>query len=201
MARRRLGARQAPRLVPQHACRWREGAQAAFEMALALPIMLIITLGFVGLMLSVRAASEFRTAVDLAAQASITPPLGDTAATCADAAYAFDHTLHLTSDGSRAAFLDVTTPSQAGAACPATSGSPVNCDGPYAHGAITYSQPGVAMPMVCRASATIDFSRTPISIFWVWSINMSATAEAYPSVYQGCAAPNTQACQPQSSSP
>jgi Flp pilus assembly protein TadG len=177
-----------------------EGAQAAFEMALALPIMLIITLGFVGLMLSVRAASEFRTAVDLAAQASITPPLGDTAAACADAEYAFDHTLHL-AGGGEAAFLDVTTGSVASSACPAIPGSPLNCDGPYARGAIAYSQPGVAMPMTCNASATIDFSRTPIAIFWVWSISMSATAEAYPSVYQGCSAPNTQACQPQSASP
>jgi hypothetical protein len=170
-------------------------------MALALPIMLIITLGFVGLMLSVRAASEFRTAVDLAAQASITPPLGDTGATCVDAEYAFDHTLHLAPGGNEATYLDISTAAERGAACPAIPGSPINCDGPYARGAVAFSQPGVAMPMVCNASATIDFSRTPIAIFWVWSINMSATAEAYPSVYQGCAAPSTGACQPQSASP
>jgi hypothetical protein len=170
-------------------------------MALTLPIMLIVTLGFIGLMLSVRAASEFRTAVALAAQASITPPLGDTSAACADAAYAFDHTLHLPSGGDRATYLDVTTAMRSGAACPAIPRSPVNCDGPYARGAVAFSQPGVAMPMVCSASAIVDFSRTPIAIFWVWSIELSATAEAYPSVYQGCAQPSTQACQPRSSPP
>lgn len=193
--------RDARRVSARRPRRRGEGAQAAFEMALALPIMLVVTLGFLGLMLSVRAASEFRTAVDLAAQASITPPLGDTAATCADAAYAFDHTLHLAAGRTQAAYLDVTTPTEVNAACPATPGSPLNCDGPYARGAIAYSAPGVATPMVCSASATVDFSRTPIAILWVWSITMSATAEAYPSVYQGCATPNTPACEPRSSPP
>ena len=52
-------------------------AQAAIEMALVLPIMIVIVCGFVGMMLELRAENEFQTAVDLATQAALVPPLGD----------------------------------------------------------------------------------------------------------------------------
>ncbi|MGA8016988.1 MAG: hypothetical protein WCB85_13835 [Candidatus Dormiibacterota bacterium] len=161
--------------------RRREGAQAAFEMALVLPIMLVITLGFIGVMLELRAATEFQSAVDLAAQASIVPPMP---ASCdppgpdcpdprslnlEDASYAFSATLNPT--GSESGYLTVTRP--------------LSCSGPYLEGQV---QPGLAQPVVCSAQGEIDFSRSPIGILWFWKVNLSATAEAVPSPYRQCQA-------------
>jgi hypothetical protein len=145
-------------------------AQAAIEMALVLPIMIVIVCGFVGMMLELRAENEFQTAVDLAAQSALVPPLGDPAARRADSAYAFSHTLN--PYGSESGYLSVTTP--------------VNCAGPYLEGEIDLNAQGVPAPVTCTAQADLDFSKTPISIFWFWSIKLSTTAEAYPSQYRQC---------------
>jgi hypothetical protein len=148
-------------------------------MALVLPIMLVITLGFIGVMLELRAATEFQTAVDLAAQASIVPPMP---ASCQpsgpscpnpqslnlqDADYAFAATLDPT--GIESGYVTVT--------------QPLSCTGPYLEGQV---QPGVAQAVVCSAHGAIDFSRSPIGILWFWKVNLSATAEAVPSPYRQC---------------
>ena len=145
-------------------------AQAAIEMALVLPIMIVIVCGFVGMMLELRAENEFQTAVDLAAQASLVPPLGDQSGSQADYTYAFSHTLNPA--GSEGGYLTVTTP--------------IDCEGPYLEGEIDLNAQGVPAPVICTAQADLDFSRTPISIFWFWSIRLSATADAYPPQYRQC---------------
>jgi hypothetical protein len=145
-------------------------AQAAIEMALVLPIMIVIVCGFVGMMLELRAENEFQTAVDLAAQASLVPPLGDQAGSQADYTYAFSHTLNPA--GSESGYLIVKTP--------------ILCAGPYLEGDIDLNAQGVPAPVTCTAQANLDFSQTPISIFWFWSIRLSATADAYPPQYRQC---------------
>jgi Flp pilus assembly protein TadG len=139
-------------------------------MALVLPIMIVIVCGFVGMMLELRAENEFQTAVDLAAQAALVPPLGDQAASQADSAYAFSHTLN--PSGSESGYLTVTTP--------------ISCAGPYLEGVIDLNAQGVPAPVTCTAQADLNFSQTPISIFWFWSIQLSATADAYPPQYRQC---------------
>jgi hypothetical protein len=151
---------------------WQSGqrAQAAIEMALVLPVMIVIVCGFVGMMLELRAENEFQTAVDLGAQAALVPPLGDQAASQADSAYAFSHTLN--PSGSESGYMTVTTP--------------INCAGPYLEGEIDLNAQGIPAPVTCTAQADLDFSKTPISIFWFWSIQLSATANAYPPQYRQC---------------
>ena len=139
-------------------------------MALVLPIMIAIVCGFVGMMLELRAENEFRTAVNLGAQASLVPPRGDQSASQADAAYAFSHTLDPT--GGESGYLSVS--------------SPITCAGPYLDGEIRLSGQGIPAPVTCTARADLDFSQTPISIFWFWTIQLSATAEAYPPQYRQC---------------
>jgi Flp pilus assembly protein TadG len=145
-------------------------AQAAIEMALVLPVMIVIVCGFVGMMLELRAENEFQTAVDLAAQAALVPPLGDQAASQADSAYAFSHTLN--PSGSESGYMTVTTP--------------INCAGPYLQGEIDLNAQGIPAPVTCTAQADLDFSKTPVGIFWLWSIQLSATADAYPPQYRQC---------------
>ena len=53
-----------------------EGAQAALETALVMPIMFALTLGFIGMMLQLRAECEFQSAVNLASQAAVQPRSG-----------------------------------------------------------------------------------------------------------------------------
>jgi len=151
---------------------WRRGqrAQAALEMPLVLPVMIVIVCGFVGMMLELRAENEFQTAVDLSAQAALVPPLGDQTASQADSAYAFLHTLN--PSGSESGYLTVTTP--------------ITCTGPYLEGEIDLSARGIPAPVTCTAQATLNFSATPISVFWFWSIQLSATADAYPPQYRQC---------------
>jgi Flp pilus assembly protein TadG len=149
-------------------CRGRrrgEGGQAALETALVIPIMFAITIGFIGMMLQLRAECEFRSAVNLAAQAAVEPALGDRADSLADAGYAFSHTLD--PYGTERGYLTVT--------------QPLTCSGPYLDG-----QVGGA-PVVCTASADLDFSNSVIGIFWFWDVHMTATAEAHPSPYRRCA--------------
>jgi Flp pilus assembly protein TadG len=151
---------------------WQSGqrAQAAIEMALVLPVMIVIVCGFVGMMLELRAENEFQTAVDLGAQAALVPPLGDQAASQADSAYAFSHTLN--PNGSESGYMTVTTP--------------INCAGPYLEGEIDLNAQGIPAPVTCTAQVDLDFSKTPVGIFWFWSIQLSATANAYPPQYRQC---------------
>ncbi|HXZ99806.1 MAG TPA: hypothetical protein VEK76_05600 [Candidatus Binatia bacterium] len=150
--------------------RGRQGAQASLEMALVLPIMLTITIGFIGVMLELRAQTEFQTAVDLAAQASIVPPLGQTQASLDDERYAFSHTLHTA--GSEGAFVTVT--------------QALACAGPYLEGDQPVSAQGIPVPVTCSAGAEIDFSHSPIGMLWFWKVSISARAEVQPSIYRGC---------------
>jgi len=140
---------------------------------MVLPIMLAITVGFVGMMLELRAENEFQTAVDLAAQASIVPPLGDASDSQADALYAFSHTLN--PSGSENGYLDVT--------------APITCTGGYLSGRIDLTRQGYPAPVTCTAGADLDFSHSPISLLWFWSIQLTATAQAYPTEYRQCAPP------------
>ena len=138
---------------------------------MVLPLMIAITVGFVGMMLELRAENELQTAVDLAAQASIGPPLGDASDSQADALYAFSHTLN--PSGSENGYLDITTA--------------LTCTGGYLSGQIELTGQGHPEPVTCTAGADLDFSRSPISLLWFWSIQLSATAQAYPTAYRQCA--------------
>ena len=155
--RRRLGA------GPARA----QGAQASIEMALVLPIMIVIVVGFVGMMLELRAENEFQTAVDLAAQASLVPPRGDPVDSQADYLYAFSHTLD--PSGGESGYLVVTTP--------------IDCQGAYLQG---YVPTGGADAVTCTARADLDFAHTPVSLLWFWTVHLSVTAEAYPPAYRQC---------------
>ena len=157
-------------MTTEYARRRGQQAQAAIEMALVLPVMIVIVCGFVGMMLELRGENEFQTAVDLAAQAALVPPLGDPSSSQADYTYAFSHTLNPA--GSENGYLTVTTP--------------IDCEGPYLEGEIDLDARGVPAPVTCTAKADLDFSKTPISIFWFWSIQLSATADAYPPQYRQC---------------
>ncbi len=150
--------------------RHRHRAQAALEMALVVPLMFLITIGFLGVMVEMRAESELRTAVDLAAQAAIVPPLGDTGASIADYRYAFDHTLDPSGTGS--AYL--------------TPPGPISCSGPYLEGRLSLTAAGTLAPVTCSASVVLDLARSPIGVLWPWSVRMSATARVQPSLYRAC---------------
>ena len=141
--------------------------QAAIEMALVLPIMIVIVVGFVGMMLELRAENEFQTAVDLAAQAALVPPRGDPVDSQADYLYAFSHTLD--PNGGESGYLVVT--------------GPVDCQGAYLQG---YVPTGGADVVTCTAQADLDFAHTPVSLLWFWTIHLSVTAEAYPPAYRQC---------------
>lgn len=145
-----------------------QGAQAAIEMAEVFPIMIVIVLGFVATMLQLRAADELQTAVNLAAQASVVPPLGDPAASQLDAQYAFSSTLDPA--GSEAGFLVVS--------------SPLRCSGPYLTGQVS------AVPITCTADARINWSHTPVGllVFWQPTIRV-VSAVAFAPDYRRCAAP------------
>ena len=137
-------------------------------MALVLPIMIVIVVGFVGMMLELRAENEFQTAVDLAAQASLVPPRGDPVDSRADYLYAFSHTLD--PSGGEGGYLVVTTP--------------IDCQGAYLRG---YVPAGRARDSVtCTAQADLDFSHTPVSLLWFWTVHLSVTAEAHPPAYRQC---------------
>ncbi|MGO8685556.1 MAG: hypothetical protein ACLQT7_00015 [Candidatus Dormibacteria bacterium] len=153
--------------------RRRQRAQAALEMALVLWIMLAIVFCFVGMMLELRAENEFQTAVDLAAQSALVPPLGDSADSQSEALYAFTHTLN--PSGGEHPYLTVT--------------APISCTGPYLSGEIVDNSEGFPEPVTCTAQATVDFSQTPVSLLWFWDVRLSATAEAYPPTYRRCENP------------
>jgi hypothetical protein len=142
-------------------------------MALVLWIMLAIVLCFVGMMLELRAENEFQTAVDLAAQSALVPPLGDSVDSQSDALYAFTHTLD--ASGNESPYLTVT--------------APLTCTGPYLNGEIVDNGQGFPEPVTCTAQADLDFSQTPVSLLWRWNVQLSATAEAYPSRYRRCENP------------
>jgi Flp pilus assembly protein TadG len=139
-------------------------------MAMVLPIMIVIVIGFVGMMLELRVENEFHTAVDLAAQASLVPPLDDPRDSQADYVYAFSHTLN--PSGSENGYLTVTTP--------------ITCTGAYLNGQIDLNSQGIPAPVTCTAQADFDFSHTPIGLLWFWSVHLQATAEAYPPEYRRC---------------
>ena len=139
-----------------------EGAQAALETALVIPIMFAITIGFIGMMLQLRVECEFQSAVNLASQAAVEPALGDPGDSRADAEYAFSHTLDL--HGTESGYVTVT--------------QPLTCSGPYLDGQVSGS------PVTCRAGADLDFSNTVIGVFWFWSAHMTATAQAQPPIYR-----------------
>jgi hypothetical protein len=150
-------------------------------MALVLPVMLAITIGFIGVMLEVRAQMELQTAVDLAAQSSIVPPRPPSCrpgtSTCPDPAslnlqdarYAFAHTLD--ASGGEAPYLEMT--------------SPLQCTGPYLEGQVPSGPP---QPVLCTAGAVLDFSRTPIGLLWFARVGLQATAQAVPATYRQCQA-------------
>jgi hypothetical protein len=144
-----------------------QGAQAAIEMALVLPIMIVIVVGFVGMMLELRAENEFQTAVDLAAQASLVPPRGDPVDSRADYLYAFSHTLD--PSGGESGYLVVTTP--------------IDCEGAYLQGYVPTAGPDA---VTCTARADLDFTHTPVSLLWFWTVHLSVTAAAYPPEYRQC---------------
>jgi hypothetical protein len=157
--------------------RRRQGAQAAIEMAMVLPIMITIVFGFVGMMLELRAENELQTAVDLSAQAALVPPLGQLNApagyanpSTADYTYAFSHTLN--PNGQETGFLNVT--------------NPISCTGPYLEGEIQLNSQGYPEPVTCTAQANLSFSDTPLSLLWFWTVHLSATADAYPPPYRQC---------------
>jgi hypothetical protein len=166
----RPGPNQSARPRPHRGPRRGQDAQAAIEMALVLPIMIVIVIGFVGMMLELRAENEFQTAVDLAAQAALVPPLGDQAGSTADYTYAFTHTLD--PSGGESGYIEVT--------------GPITCTGPYLEGEISLDSQGIAEPVTCTAQADLDFSKTSIGLLWFWSVHLSATADAYPSAYRQC---------------
>ncbi len=139
-------------------------------MALVIPLMFLITIGFVGVMLEMRAESELRTAVDLAAQAAIVPPLGDAGASIADYRYAFEHTLN--PSGTESAYLTVP--------------GAISCSGPYLEGRLSLTVEGTLAPVTCSASVVLDFARSPIGVLWPGSVQMSATARVQPSLYRTC---------------
>jgi len=136
-------------------------------MALVLPIMIVIVVGFVGMMLELRAENEFQTAVDLAAQASLVPPRGDPVDSRADYLYAFSHTLD--PSGGENGYLAVT--------------APIECQGAYLEGYVPASGPDA---VTCTAEADLDFAHTPISLLWFWTVHLRVTAEAYPPAYRQC---------------
>ncbi len=144
--------------------RRRERAQAVIETALVIPIMLILTFGFIGLMIEVKATSEYRLALNMAAEASLRAPRGDMAQSRQLAAFAFDHTLN--PYGSESNMLHVV--------------DPVNCSGDYYAG-IESSQ-----PVTCTANVQLDFSRSVIGFVWQSSVTMHATGIARPSEHRRC---------------
>ena len=75
-------------------------------------------------------------------------------------------------NGSESGYLSVTTP--------------INCEGPYLEGEIDLNNEGIPAPVTCTAQATLNFSKTPINIFWFWSIQLSSTSDAYPPQYRQC---------------
>jgi Flp pilus assembly protein TadG len=145
--------------------RRREGAQATLETALVMPIMFAITLGFIGMMLQLRAECEFQSAVNLASQAAVQPALGDPDDSLSDARYAFSHTLD--PYGTESGYVTVT--------------QPLTCSGPYLEGEVS------ARPVVCSAGADVDFSNSVVGVVWFWTIHLSATAQAQPPPYRRCA--------------
>lgn len=139
-------------------------------MALVMPLMFVITIGFIGVMLEMRVDGELRTAVDLAAQAAVVPPLGDAAASVADYRYAFAHTLD--PSGQEGAYLTVS--------------QPISCTGPYLEGRLSLGSQGALQPVTCSASAVLDFSHSPLGALWLWPIDVSATARVQPPLYRAC---------------
>lgn len=141
-----------------------ENAQAVLEMALVLPLMIILTLGVLALFIQVRAQAEFNTALSLASQATVRAPVGNRTQSMSDANYAFNHSLD--PYGAESAYFRVT--------------GPLTCSGPYLDGTISNQ------PVTCTANAALDFNHTPVGILIHWQVNLSGTGTATPSVFRRC---------------
>lgn len=142
---------------------WRTG-QAVIETAIVIPVMLAMTLGFIALMIQVRAQSEFQTALNLAAQATLRASRGEASLSAAFARFAFHHTLD--PRGREAGYLRVS--------------QEITCRGDYLDGLVSMQ------PVVCTASADLDFAATVIAIFWRRTVHMTGTGTAQPPYYRQC---------------
>jgi len=147
--------------------RRREGGQAVFEMAIVLPIMLSMTLGFIALSLQVHTRSEFDAALHLAAEATLQAPRGDAVTSEAYAQYTFDHTLNAT--GSTNGYLTIV--------------SPLNCTGDYMSGIESNN------PVTCTASVDLHYDNSPVGLVWRSTVHISGQSTAQPPPFRRCANP------------
>lgn len=74
-------------------------AQAVVEMAMVMPIFLVLIAYFLAVMVEVRTRSEVTAATSLAAQSSLAAPVNDPRASCAYATESFYATLYSTTSG------------------------------------------------------------------------------------------------------
>ena len=142
-SRQRVGVGGSPGRTHHGGARRRrrgQDAQAAIEMAMVLPIMIVIVLGFVGMMLELRAENEFQTAVDLAAQALARPPAQRLRANQPERTMlSMPSRTPSTPTGARNSYLVVT--------------KPVKCTGAYLDGRVDLQRQGFPEPVTCTAQA------------------------------------------------
>lgn len=182
-----------------------EVAQAVLEIALVLPIMLVLVFNFLALMVEVQTVAHVETAASLAAESSIAAPVNDVQDSCVYSYYSFFQTLY------------GETISVGPTGCPSTGGSytvsrsaPANspitdtaltCDTAdsqtpqlnyYDGGGYTLIVPGSSPPKTflesrptgppvhCKTTITLDFSRTPLPFAVVQQSTFTIDAQATP---------------------
>lgn len=177
------------------------GGQAVIETALAIPILLALISLFLAVMLQVEAQQEMDAATKLAAESFFQAPtlavdaMGTTC--CAVAGAALDtsgmpkgcrfaaETFYGTMAFRRfLAFGNTGNPgshplcTRDGAPIGPAIGSDVECEVGFLDR--TLNPPAGLRVVRCTASATLEFSRTPLAWAIPWNPGISATAEALP---------------------
>jgi len=153
----------------------RQQGQSLVEMASALPIFLILVIGFVGLAIQVVARMQIDTALHLATVSALEASLGDGTNAQAYANYTFDQTVKADGGWLKA---------------PLTGFS---CSGDYLSG--THENVNSQSPVVltCKSTAvTIDYGNLGVlAMIWpktvtIATITTPISATVYPGSYRSC---------------
>ena len=178
------------------------GGQAVLEMALVLPICILLVMNFLGIMIVVRLKTQATAATSLAAQASISGPVSDTHDACVYAGDTFFSTMFNQTPVSytgcpvgvaKAASFNVTSNPPTGSVGFAPGAISLSCTEPpgpnYFDGLLYPPVPATSIgpPVTCSTTVPMSFANSPLAFAVFWTPTLTVTSKVYPStVRQKC---------------
>jgi hypothetical protein len=143
-----------------------EAAQSLVELALMLPTLLVLVLGFAGAILVMDANTELKAATGLATESAFSVPVGQT-----------EGALHNISDSlQRSVHSSFVVPGTLKVNCPREEGNEY-----------IYGHYHAGTKVSCHADATLSFSHSIVGLVWRWDVGLHQDAQEQAPPFRQCA--------------